>query len=214
MIEIGKISNKEVVCILTNMDEPLGRFVGNNLEIIESINALHGNMEKDVEELVLYFGSYMLLLAGIESDIEVGKRKVKEVIENGVAYNKFKELIERQGGDISYIENPEKFPKANHIYELFSDRDGCIEAINAEEVGKISVLLGAGRINKDDNIDYSVGIELNKKIGDKVSKGELLARIYANDEEKGKIALERLSKEYKIVDYAVSMKQAILKILQ
>lgn len=214
MIEIGKKAGRDTVCILTNMDEPLGRFVGNNLEVIESIKALHGEMEHDVKELILYFGSYMLYLAGIESDIENGKRRVWETIENGNAFNKFKELVGRQGGDVSYIENPDKFEKAKYVLDVYSEKDGYIEEMNAEEIGKISVLLGAGRINKEDSIDYSVGIELNKKTGDKVCKGEVLARIYANDEQKGKEALERLSKNYKIADYEVSKKQAILKILQ
>ena len=214
MIEIGKIAGRDTICILTSMDEPLGRFVGNNLEIIEAINALHGNMERDVKELILYFGSYMLFLAGIEPDIENGKRRVWEVIENGTAFNKFKELVGRQGGDISYIDNPEKFEKAKYVIELYSEKDGYIEEINAEEIGRISVLLGAGRINKEDSIDYSVGIELNKKIGDRVSSGELLAKIYANDEQKGREAIERLSRNYKIADYEISKKQAILKILQ
>ena len=214
MIEIGKIAGRDTVCILTNMDEPLGRFVGNNLEVIEAINALHGNMERDVKELILYFGSYMLFLAGIESNIENGKRRVWEVIENGTAFNKFKELIGRQGGDISYIDNPQKFEKANYGIELYSEKDGYVEEINAEEIGKISVYLGAGRINKEDSIDYSVGIELNKKIGDKVNCGELLAKVYSNDEQKGIEAIERLSRNYKIADYEISKKQAILKILQ
>ena len=214
MIEIGKIAGRDTVCILTNMDEPLGRFVGNNLEVIEAINALHGNMERDVKELILYFGSYMLFLAGIEPDIENGKRRVWEVIENGTAFNKFKELVGRQGGDVSYIDNPEKFERANYVLELYSEKDGYIEEMNAGEIGRISVLLGAGRINKEDSIDYSVGIELNKKIGDRVSSGELLAKIYANDEGKGREAIERLSRNYKIADYEISKKQAILKILQ
>ena len=214
MIGTGEKANKEVVCILTNMDEPLGRFVGNNLEVKEAVEALHGNMEEDVKELILYFGSYMLYLAGIEKNIEEGKKRVLEVIENGTAFNKFRELIIRQGGDVSYIDDLSKFEKANYIYDLYSENDGFIEEINAEEIGKVSLMLGAGRLKKEDKIDYTVGIELNKKIGFEVKNGDLLARVYANDEEKAKNAIQELKRIIKVSSNFKLKNQTILKILQ
>ena len=213
MINIGKLANKETVCIITNMDQPLGKMVGNNLEVIEAIEALKGNIQEDVKNVVLELGAYILKLDGKGNNIEENKKIIEEIIKNGKAYNKFEELVKNQGGDISYIQDINKFEKAKYIVPVIAKKCGYIEKLNAEEVGKIAMNLGAGRIRKEDNIEYSVGIELLKKVGDSVVQGETLAYIHANDEEKGTKAVEELFELYKISEKRANKIPDILKII-
>ncbi len=214
MINIGKLAKKETVCIVTNMDQPLGKMVGNTLEVIEAIEALHGNMQEDVKNVVLELGAYILKLDGKGENIEENKKLIQAVINNGSAYEKFLELVKNQGGDISYIEDPEKFEKAKYKIPVISKQSGYIEKLNAEEVGKIAMHLGAGRIRKEDNIDYAVGIELVKKVGDSIIKSETLAYVYANDEEKCNEAVEQLRKVYQIGEQKVDKIPDILEIIK
>lgn len=214
MIEIGKLANKETVCIITNMDQPLGKMVGNTLEVIEAVDALKGNMNEDVKNVVLELGAYILKLDGKGNNIEENKKQIEKTIQNGQAYKKFLELVSNQGGDISYIENTDKFEKAKYKIPVIANKDGFIKSLNAEEVGKIASYLGAGRIRKEDSIDYSVGIELLKKVGDKISSGDTLAYIYANDEKKGEKAKELLLETYKISEEKVDKLNDILEIVE
>ena len=214
MIEIGKLANKETVCVITNMDQPLGKMVGNTLEVIEAIEALKGNMQEDVKSVILELGAYILKLDGKGNDIEENKKKIEEAIRTGKAYSKFIELVANQGGDISYIEDTNKFEKAKYKLPVRVTKDGYIKSLNAEEVGKIASFLGAGRIKKEDNIDYSVGIELLKKVGDEVENNEIVAYIYANDEQKGKKARNLLLDTYKISEETVEKVKDILKIVE
>ena len=184
MIEIGKLANRETVCILTNMDEPLGYAVGNNLEVKEAISFLNGNMPDDLADVVFSLGAYMLKLSGKGQDIEENKNLMREAVLSGKAYKKFEELVKNQGGDISYIQNPEKFEKAKFVKRVESTYEGYVEEIPAEEFGKLASFLGAGRMKKEDDIDFSVGIVLNKKVGEYVKKGDTLFTVFANDEEK------------------------------
>lgn len=211
MISIGKLANKETVCVITSMEEPLGEAVGNSLEVIEAIQALNGNMKEDVKEVVLTLGAHMIKLAGKGNDIEENKQKMLEQIRNGEAIKKFKELIQNQGGDVSYIDNTELFEKAKYILPVKSNKTGYVKAINAKNVGEISVGLGAGRIKKEDKIDAAVGIVLKKKIGDKVDAGDILGYIHANDEAKGKCAVSDLLACYEISSELVQKPECILK---
>ena len=186
MITIGKLCDKETVCILTNMNEPIGYSIGTTLEVIEAIEALKGNMEDDVKEIVLNLGSYMLKLADKGNNIEQNKNSIIENIQNGKAYEKFLELIKSQNGDITYIENIEKFKKAKYKLDVVSETTGYVNKMKTEEIGKISCFLGAGRMKKDDKIDHEVGIIIKKKIGAFVEKNEVIAQVYANDLRKGK----------------------------
>ena len=198
MIEIGNLANRETVCVITNMNEPLGFAVGNSLEIIEAIEFLQGKMPEDLKQVVLELGAYMVKLAGKGSNIEENKKMLLENIQNGKAYNKFIELVQNQGGDIEYVIDVTKFEKAKIIQEVISTTEGYVQEINAEEIGKLSCDLGAGRKTKKDKIDLQVGIILNKKIGDFVNKGDKLATIYANDIEKAKDTENELRRIYKI----------------
>lgn len=198
MEKIGKLANRETIAVITDMNEPLGKTVGNTLEVIESIEALNGKMKKDVEEVVLLLGSNMMKLAGLGENIEENKNRIKENIRNGKALEKFRELVINQGGDISYIDNIEKFPKAKYIIPLVAEKNGVIESLDAEKVGKISVFLGAGRIKKEDTIQKEVGLVFEKKVGDNVNIGDILAYIHGNNEEKTKEAVEELKNIYEL----------------
>ena len=214
MIEIGKLANRETVCILTNMDEPLGYAVGNSLEVIEAIQFLKGDMPEDVKEVVLELGAYMVQLAGKREDIQENKARLLENIENGKGYEKFIQLVENQGGDSSYIRDIHLFPKANYIEKIYSPKDGYIQSMNAKKIGKIVCDLGAGRIRKEDSIDNAVGIVLNKKVSDKVKKEELLVTIFANSKEKLEEAKKKLIEVIQIENTGIEKPKMILEIMK
>lgn len=196
MIKIGKLANRETTAVITPMEQPLGRNIGNTLEVIEAVEALKGNIQDDVKEVVLELGSQMIKLAGKGNNLDENKEKMLENIRNGKALEKFMELVKNQGGDVTYIENTDKFEKAKYIMPVILDKCGIIKNLNAEEIGKILVFLGGGRIRKQDIIDRSVGIVLNEKIGDTVEEKDIVAYIHANDESKGREAVNRLKEIY------------------
>ena len=180
MVNIGKNLGKDVKAEVTDMDQPLGYAVGNNLEVKEVIDTLHGHGPKDLTELCLNSGSIMLVQAKIFNNVNDAKIALKENIQNGKAFEKFVEFISRQGGDKEYLYHPEKFEVASNIIELYSKKAGYVNRIDALTIGESSMKLGGGRETLDDIIDMSAGIVLNKKIGDKVEKGELIATLYTN----------------------------------
>ena len=198
MIRIGELAGREVRCVLTPMDEPLGYSIGNSLEVIEAINFLKGDMPKDLKEVVLELGANMLQLAGKGENIEENKLKILENIENGNAYNKFVEMVGNQGGDISFVEDTTKFKKSKYTLAVVTKKTGKVTEINAEDIGKLACYLGAGRMRKEDEIEHDVGIVLNKKVGDEVLEDDFLAYICANDENKLMEAEKRILEIYKI----------------
>lgn len=214
MIRIGKLAGKETVCILTNMNEPIGYSIGNTLEVLEAIKALKGEMEGDVRDIVLELGSYMIKLAGKGDDIEQNKKNMLENIENGKAYNKFIELIQNQGGNIEYIENTDKFKCAKYKIPVVSEKEGYVQRLQVEDLGRISCFLGAGRIKKEDIIDYEVGIIINKKVGDYINKDEIIAYVYANDLKLGNKATEDIKECFKIANNRVEKLKSILEIVK
>ena len=210
---IGEWSKRETKCIITSMDEPLGYAVGNNLEIIEAVKALKGDMPEDIKEVVLTLGAYMIRLAKKGDNIVENKEKILKVINNGKAFKKFKELVEKQGGDISYIEDIEKFEKAKYIMPVLSEKSGFVEKLDANIVGQVSVDLGAGRKQKEDIIDNAVGITLVKKISDEVKKGDILAYVHASTPEKATEAVENMQKAYKFTSKKVKKPNTILEVV-
>ena len=187
MVNIGKSLNKDVKAEVTDMDQPLGMAVGNNLEVKEVIDTLHGKGPKDITELCIDSGSIMLVQAKIFNDKEEAKKALIENINNGKAFEKFVQFISAQGGDKEYLYHPEKFPVAENIIPVFSTQSGFISRIDALTIGESSMRLGGGRETLDDIIDMSAGIILNKKIGDHVDKGELLATLYTNKDNSSEI---------------------------
>lgn len=214
MKRIGEISGIETVCVLTNMQEPLGYNVGNTLEILEAIECLKNNMPDDIRKIVYALGAHMIKLAGRGNDINENVAKIEEALKRGKAYQKFLELITNQGGDISFLQDTQKLGKAKYVIPVLSSEDGIIETIDAEMVGSISVYVGAGRIKKEDNIDMLAGIVLNKKSGDVVKTGEALAFVHTNDESKAKGAVENLKNAFKFATKNVKKQKSILGIIK
>lgn len=173
MVKIGKANNMNVVCLLTNMNIPLGSNVGNSLEVLEAINILYYNEESDLRNLCVELSSYMVSL-GLNISYEEAKTKVLEVLNNKKAYNKFLEFVNYQKGDIRSL------PRSTKEYQIKSDIDGYLKNLSSLEIAKLSMHLGAGRQTKEDNIDYSAGIIVNKKIGDKISLGDTILTLYTN----------------------------------
>lgn len=199
MVAIGNGAGKKTVAILTNMDVPLGKMVGNNLEVVEAIETLKGRGPEDLLAVVVEIASTMLYLAQIGTKEECMK-KVKRVIADGSALEKLKLMVERQGGDGSYIENPDQFEKAIYKHEIIANNSGYIGKMNTEECGKAAVLLGAGREVKDDPIDMTAGIQFNKKTGDVVKQGDIVAIAYSSSKEKLQQGVQKISDIYDIVD--------------
>lgn len=198
MIKLGESAGLEVRCIFTKMDEPLGYAVGNTLEIIESIKFLQGEMKEDLKKEVLEIGSNMIYLAGKGDNLEKNKEMMLDIVNSGKAFEKFKQMVENQGGDISYLQDINKFKKAKFMQSVYSNKEGKIYEQNAEEIGKLACYLGAGRIRKEDIIDMAVGITLEKKVGQEVEKNEKLATIYANSEEKLAYVKKKIEQVIKI----------------
>lgn len=213
MIRIGKLAQKETVCILTDMDEPLGKAVGNVLEVIEALQVLKGESIPDVEDVVLELGAYMMKLAGKGEEINNNKQKLKENLKNGKAYQKFLELVQKQGGDISYIEDVNKFKKANVIEPVYSEKSGYICEMNAKKIGELACHLGAGRIKKEDIIDTTVGVVIEKKIGQKVERGELLGYVHAKNLESAEIAKQDFLNIVKIENEKIENPEKILEVI-
>ena len=210
---IGEWAKRETVCLITNMDEPLGSAVGNSLEVVEAIKCLNGEMAEDVEEVVLSLAINMMKLAGVGRDLTANKLKCLEVIKNGKALEKLKELVAKQGGDTSYIDNPEKFEKAPIIMPVIAKQDGYVSELNAELVGKAGVELGVGRKSKEDVIDSRLGFVFVKKYGDKVEENEVLAYVHADTAEKAEVAIDNIQSAYIISKEPVSKKKNVLDII-
>lgn len=192
MVKIGELANRKTVCVLTDMNQPLGYAVGNILEVIEAVDVLKGKyMPKDVEEVITELGANMLILANKVSSIGDGKIKILENIKNGKGYEKLIELVKSQNGDISYLEDTSKFDKATIIEPIIAKKSGKIAKLDANLVGEMSRYLGAGRLKKDDVIDMTVGFVFDKKVGDIVENGDVLGYIHGNDEEKVKYVLNQ-----------------------
>ena len=182
MVAIGKGAGKETVAVLTGMEEPLGEAVGNNLEVIEAVKVLQGGGPEDVKEVCLALAGMMLSLGygdGQSLSYEEGRQMAEKALVSGQAYEKFKAMVQTQGGDVSFIENPDKFAKAAFSDTLTAWEDGYITSMNTEGIGVAAGLLGAGRETKESEIDFSAGIQMKKKIGDAVKKGDVLAVCHA-----------------------------------
>ncbi|MFW3299197.1 pyrimidine-nucleoside phosphorylase [Mammaliicoccus sciuri] len=183
MVKIGNNVGRNTMAIISDMSQPLGRAIGNGLEVKEAIETLKGEGPEDLTELVLTLGSQMVVLAKKAETLDEAREKLLEVIHNGKALEKFKVFLENQGGDGSVVDDVTKLPQAQYTFEVKAETSGYVSHIVADEIGVASMLLGAGRATKDDIIDLAVGLVLNKKVGDKVEAGESLVTIYANQED-------------------------------
>lgn len=198
MVDIGKRAGKKTVALITDMDEPLGNAVGNALEVKEAIESLKGNGSADFMEVVIGLGKQMLVLAGRAESEEIAEALLKETIDSRSAYKKFQEFVEAQGGNVEQILHPDLLPKAKYVIPVLAEAEGNVQRILAQEIGIACMMLGGGRETKESTIDPAVGIILNKKIGDGVKKGDVLAYIHANDREKAITAAAKIKAAYQM----------------
>lgn len=198
MVRLGSNYGRETIALITNMDEPLGKAVGNALEVKEAIQVLKGKGPKDLYELSLEIGALLLVLAKRVRNKSEGKILLKEKISSYAAFEKFLDLVKNQGGNVEQVKNPELLPKAKYVIEVKSKNKGYVNSLDAEKIGECTLKLGAGRETMDSVIDYSAGVVLNKKINDKVSINEILAYIHTNDLEKG-LEVEKSIKDIYII---------------
>lgn len=214
MVAIGKGAGRRVRAVISNMDEPLGRMIGNALEVKEAIDTLKGQGPSDLEELCLILASHMLILGEKETDFNQALNEVKEVLASGRGLNKFMELVEAQGGRLDLNSPNYGLEEAKLKYEVIADKSGYITELDAYMVGYTAMHLGAGREKIGDRIDHAVGIELNKKIGDKVEKGDVLAVVYANKERKGKEAARDILEAYTVAKNPCFPKKLIIEVIE
>ncbi len=193
MRDIGRLAGREVVTLLSDMNQPLGEAVGNSLEVIEAINTLHGRGPADFTEHCLHVSAHMLVLGRRTADrsaersrrsLESGRRMAETAIASGAAFEKFRLLVRAQGGDVSYVDDPGKFPRAKFVEVVNADRSGNLSRVHARMIGEATVALGAGRAQKGDPVDHAVGVVIHRKVGERVGKGEPLFTVHANDEKK------------------------------
>ncbi|MDT3959564.1 pyrimidine-nucleoside phosphorylase [Staphylococcus kloosii] len=183
MVSIGNNVGRKTMAIISDMSQPLGNAIGNALEVKEAIETLQGKGPQDLTDLVLTLGSQMVVLSNKAKDLKQAEAMLKEAIDNGAALESFKTFLTNQDGDASVVDDVSKLPQAQYQIELPAQQNGVVTEIIANEVGVASMMLGAGRQTKEDDIDLSVGIVLNKKIGDQVKEGESLLTIHSNSED-------------------------------
>lgn len=213
MVDIGKRAGKRTVALITDMDRPLGRAIGNSLEMKEALGILHGNLSgaEDLYELSVRLAAEMLFLAGKGNNLSECEEKIKNAIIGGEALKTFALSVRTLGGDESYVFNPEKLKISEKTYEIKAEKDGYIVRSDAEGYGTAALILGAGRNKKDDNIDKGAGIVLLKKTGDKVKKGDIVARIYSSDENKFGEAVGKFNESTEIGLNPPSDRETVLK---
>lgn len=184
MVQMGNSFGVKTIAAITDMDQPLGMAIGNSLEVIESIDAMKGRGPEDLMEVTFYLGALMLKVANIEADIEAGKKRLKQLIDNGSALRKFKEMVEMQGGNPEVIKRSTLLPHSCLSVDIYSKKSGYIRAMNAEAIGTASMILGAGRETMESIIDPAAGIALKKKTGDFVKENEIICSFCTSDEAK------------------------------
>lgn len=214
MVAIGKGAGKETVAMLTSMDEPLGYAVGNILEVKEAIEVLKGGGPKDVREVCLALAGMMLSLGREGLTYEAGMALAEETLDRGDAYERFTVMVERQGGDLSYIEDPDKFDVAECTGELKAGEDGYISSMDTEGIGISAGILGAGRETKESAIDYSAGIIMKKKLGDRVQKGDVIATLYSASKEKIVRAKDYIENCYTLSDHEPEPLKLVVDIIR
>jgi pyrimidine-nucleoside phosphorylase len=200
MVKIGNRFGRKTLATITNMDQPLADYIGNSLEVIEAIKTLNNNGPKNLTDLSVYLSAKILVMAGKFEDLEEANKAVRQKLENKEALNKFKEFVEKQNGDVSYVDNLDKFKLSDYKVDIKSGNSGYVKRLDALLIGEAAKELGAGRESKDDKIDLGAGIILNKKVGDFVEKDEVLASIYTNKKDKVDEAISLIKKAYELGD--------------
>jgi pyrimidine-nucleoside phosphorylase len=209
MVETGERMGKHVIALITDMDQPLGMNIGNALEVVEALEVLRGGGPEDLKELCLHTAGWMLHLGGVSKSIAEGKQRSEQLLSSGKALEKFRQMVQLQGGDPRVIDNPERLPQARGSVQVLSAKNGFISSMQCEQIGTACVILGGGRERKEDSVDPGVGIVLHKKVGDAVASGEPLATIYYNDERLDR-ARQMIATACVIADEAPSTKRPLI----
>jgi len=210
MVETGERMGKQMVALITDMDQPLGSMIGNALEVVEVVEVLRGEGPEDLRQLCLELAGWMLHLGGVADTVAEGKKQSEKLIASGEALDKFRQMVALQGGDLGAIDEAKKLPQAQHTMILSSPKKGYLAALECEQVGTACVILGGGRERKEDSVDPAVGIVLHKKVGDPISSGEALATIYYNAEARAVRARQLLDESYQIADSPAHEKRPLI----
>lgn len=213
MVKIGNDMGKNTKALVTDMEQPLGRAIGNAIEVKEAIEVLKGKIKGELLDVCLALGSELLVMAKKTDSLKEASDMLKKNIENGKGYEKLLELVKAQGGDESMVSNPDKLPKGKYEVEIKSEEEKYISRIDSMEVGNCSLLLGAGRETKDSKIDLGAGIYIHKKVSEIVKKGETIATIYANDIKKADEAVIRLKRAFSYSTSPVKKRRLIYGIV-
>ncbi len=212
MVRIGTNCNRNVSAVITNMDIPLGFNIGNALEVKEAIEVLKGNGPEDLKEVCLALATQIVSLSK-NIDKKEATALCEDALSSGKAFLKFKEWIGAQGGNTLWADNPQLFPVSQNIFEIKAEADGYIGKMNAEKIGVCAVILGAGRETKDDTIDMSAGIVLQKKTGDKVKKGDTIATLYTNNKNSIPTAEKKYKEAVEIIDKATKVDELVHSVI-
>jgi pyrimidine-nucleoside phosphorylase len=184
MVKIGQLAGRKVVTLLSDMNQPLGCAVGNALEVREAIDTLHDGGPADFREHCLHVAAHMLVLGEVTDLLTEARARAEKSLADGSAYKKFRQLVQAQEGDVSYVDDPDKLPKASLIETVTAPESGYLEQVQARTIGKASVELGAGRAKKGDPVDHAVGFVIHHKVGDRIEKGQPLFTVHASDAKK------------------------------
>jgi pyrimidine-nucleoside phosphorylase len=210
MVETGERMGKQVVALITDMDQPLGCMIGNALEVVEVVEVLRGEGPEDLRQLCFELAGWMLHLGGAAGTVAEGKKQSERLIASGKALDKFRQMVELQGGDPRAVDNPKILPQAQHTMTIASSKDGYLASLQCEQVGTACVILGGGRERKEDSVDPAVGIVLHKKVGDVIAVGEPLATIHYNAERRATRARQLLEESYIIADSPACEKRPLI----
>jgi pyrimidine-nucleoside phosphorylase len=210
MVETGERMGKQMVALITDMDQPLGCMIGNALEVVEVVDILRGEGPEDLRQLCLELAGWMLHLGGVSRTVAEGKKLSEKLIASGEALDRFRQMVELQGGDPRAIDDPRKLPQAQHSITVSSQKSGFLASLQCEQVGTACVILGGGRERKEDAVDPAVGIVLHKKVGDEVSAREPLATIYYNAETRAARARQLLEQSFVITDSPLREKRPLI----
>ena len=210
MVETGERMGKKVVALITDMDQPLGNMIGNALEVVEVVEVLRGGGPEDLRQLCLELAGWMLHLGGVSDTVAKGKQQSAVLISSGKALEKFRQMVELQGGDARIVDDAKRLPQARHTMQVQSAKAGFLASMQCEKIGTACVILGGGRERKEDSVDPAVGIVLHKKVGDRVAAGEALATIHYNAEAQAARARQHIEASCVVTDAAPSKKTLLV----
>jgi pyrimidine-nucleoside phosphorylase len=210
MVETGERMGKRTVALITDMDQPLGNMIGNALEVVEVVDVLRNGGRQDLRDLCLELAGWMLYLGGVSKTVAEGKQESARLLASGKALDRFRQMVELQGGDPRVVDYPKGLPQARGSQQVLCARDGFLASLQCEQIGTACVILGGGRERKEDSVDPAVGIVLHKKVGDRVSAGEPLATIYYNSEARVARAQQLLGESSQISDSPPTEKRPLI----